>query len=79
MAEPKDRGFGLVKPRPQIIPHKTRVRDDRGAEGMVIGVKHSYRRVLGIGMRVSVPASLIVILDSGRRVERLLSSVEVIT
>lgn len=63
----------------RIVPHKTRVRDDWGAEGMVIGVVNARRRLLGIGMRVDVPAKLVVILDSGRRVERLRKDVTVVS
>lgn len=75
MAEPLDRGFGLVRPRPQIRPHHTRVRLPSGAEGVVLSVQNASRRVLGIGMRVQRPAMLVVILDSGRRVEHLASDV----
>ena len=61
----------------RLVPHRTRV-VVRGKAGMVIGLRRGYRRLLGVGgPRVAVPASVIVLLDSGRRVEVLASSVEV--
>lgn len=79
MAEPRDRSFGVKwSDQVAIVRHKTRVRDASGASGVVIGVQNARRRLLGIGMRVDQPAKLIVILDSGRQVEWLLTDVEVV-
>lgn len=77
MAEPQDRSFGMVRARlPRLVPHQTRVVVQGKAAGMVLAVKRGYRRPL-LGTRVSVPASVIVLLDSGRRVEVLAAAVEI--
>ena len=44
---------------------------------MVLSVQNVRRRLLGIGSRMDVPATVTVILDSGRRVVELVSAVEV--
>lgn len=78
MAEPLDRSFGFVRARPRLIPHKTRVTVPGGAAGVVLSVENARRRLLGIGARVEVPAKVVVILDSGRRVEHLAADVTVV-
>ena len=50
-----------------------------GLLGMVIGVRNARRRLVGIGARVDVPASVTELLDSGRRVEAPLADVVVET
>lgn len=58
----------MAADRRVIVPHRTRVVVPGRGAGMVIRVHNAYRRFLGGGIRIDVPAAVHVVLDDGGRV-----------